>query len=230
MVDDGGLMERSIILIEAGYTEYVIENIEDRRLSDKRALALLLFFAAQYNRTELIAPLLKAGADINGADVDAPLSSPLKVAALCGHTEMTKRLHSKGATINQSDFNTAAQQGHTDIIEFFMEKGMSDSTGWAFVNAAEKGHTETLKLLLKAGSDVNALESRALSYAAARGHTEATKFLLEQGAAINPDDKEQLLKIALNHKYTEITDLLNKYSTQKSQPTPPKNNPPFEPL
>lgn len=93
----------------------------------------LLFEAARLGRTDLIAPLVKAGADVNGHDRRG--FTPLILAAYNGKASAVDALIAAGADACKPD----ATQGNT-----------------AQMGVAFKGDDAIAERLLKAGCDVNA--------------------------------------------------------------------------
>ena len=91
----------------------------------------------------------------------------------------------------------------------------------ALIYAAENGHTEIAKLLIEAGTDVNAQSHEgytALMLASGKSHTEIVKLLIEAGVEVNVQNKfgETALILAEDYLYemdyryesNEIIDLL----------------------
>nr|WP_256924404.1 ankyrin repeat domain-containing protein [Sphingomonas sp. IBVSS2] len=122
----------------------------------------LLFEAARLGRSEMIPPLLKAGADIDR--YDARGFTPLILAAYNGHAAAVDVLIAQGADACKPD----GTQGNT-----------------AQMGVAFKGHDEIAARLLKAGCDVNARNKAgqtAIMMAALFGRTAQVDMLLKAGA------------------------------------------------
>ena len=93
----------------------------------------------------------------------------LMLAAKLSSSEVTKKLLSAGAEINDRNLNG----------------------GTALMYSAIRGDPETLMLLLEHGAEVNAAAKfgwTALMVAAAKGHAEITYLLLDHGAEVNIRD------------------------------------------
>lgn len=116
-----------------------------------------LGYAAMRPRGEILAMLLKAGADPNGGKRGTP---PLVNAAGYGRTAHIERLLRAGAKVDAVDF-----------------RGIS-----ALIMAAHEGHRDALRTLLRARAD-RSLRNRwgetALDVARQKGHKEIEKLLLK---------------------------------------------------
>jgi hypothetical protein len=122
----------------------------------------LLFEAARLGRTDMIDPLVKAGADVNGYDPRG--FTPLILAAYDGHLDTMEALIAHGADACKPD----ATQGNT-----------------AQMGVAFKGYDAIAARLLKAGCDVNAKNNAgqtALMMAALFARTGQIALLRAAGA------------------------------------------------
>lgn len=145
-----------------------------------------LFKAAAKGHTEMVAVLLKAGANPN-----AP-SRTLGLGMLASQTPL--------------DTATAAARGHTETVAALLKAGANPNIrmtlglglilSWTPVDSAVvNGHTETVAALLNAGANPNAPGGTLglgvvgcrtpLDVAAAKGHTELVAMLLKAGAHPN---------------------------------------------
>ena len=139
-----------------------------------------LFAAAAKGHAEVVAALLKAGANPNtpftwGLGMLAS-AMPLLPAATEGHTEVVAELLKAGANPNtpntlglgmlasQPPLHAAAFKGHTEVALELLKAGANPNTpstlGFGMHTSqtplhasAKKGHTEVTALLLKAGAD-----------------------------------------------------------------------------
>ncbi|WP_052507687.1 ankyrin repeat domain-containing protein [Sphingomonas hengshuiensis] len=122
----------------------------------------LLFDAARMGRTDLVAGLVKLGADLNGHDARG--FTPLILAAYNGHADTLEALIAAGADPCLPDTG----QGNT-----------------AQMGVAFKGNAAIAARLLKAGCDVDARNKAgqtALMMAALFGRTDQVRMLLAAGA------------------------------------------------
>lgn len=122
----------------------------------------LLFEAAKLGRVEMIEPLIKTGADINGYDERG--FTPLILAAYNGQLATVEALIARGADACRPDRN----QGNT-----------------AQMGVAFKGDDAIAARLLKAGCDVNARNKAgqtALMMASLFNRTQQVDMLLASGA------------------------------------------------
>jgi len=122
----------------------------------------LLFDAARLGRSDMIAPLVKAGVDINATDARG--FTPLILAAYNGQGETVEALIGAGADACKPD----GGQGNT-----------------AQMGVAFKGNDAIAARLLKAGCDVNARNKAgqtALMMAALFGRSAQVAMLVKAGA------------------------------------------------
>ncbi len=129
-----------------------------------------LFLAAEAGYTEILAVLLKAGADVNFAtDGD----TPLMIAAENGHSEIVKLLLKTGADVNASretgstPLYLASLNDHSEIVKLLLKAGAdvnaSHENGFTpLYQAVQEGYIEIVKLLLKADVDVDAADTYGL--------------------------------------------------------------------
>lgn len=128
----------------------------------------LLFDAATLGRTDLIGPLIAAGADVNGRDARG--FTPLILASYNGHLDTTEALIAAKADACLPDVD----QGNT-----------------AQMGVAFKGYDAIAARLLKAGCYVNARNragQTALMMAALFGRTAQIKMLVAAGADASATD------------------------------------------
>ncbi|KAE8358625.1 ankyrin repeat-containing domain protein [Aspergillus caelatus] len=122
-------------------------------------------------------------------------STPIMLAAVCGHKEIVELLFHHGADINRvvggvcTPLLGAIGHGHVDVVEYLLVNGADldvDLDGYFNYNALElaahEGHVEVVKALLRHGADPN--KSSPLALATGMGRLEAARVLLEAGADI----------------------------------------------
>jgi len=151
-----------------------------------------LINASSEGNAEVVASLLKDGADVNAKNHLG--MTALMEASRLGYEEIAREL------LN----NTA------------IDVNMKDNEGWtALIWASANGHTEIVRELLVNGADVNAKSHThisALMQASHFGHIEVVRELLENGADVNAKDNSGLtaLHLASEREYIEIVELLEK--------------------
>ncbi|CAH0395612.1 unnamed protein product [Bemisia tabaci] len=140
---------------------------------------------------------------INGKDSEG--WTMLEHASRGGNVELVKFLVANGADINVANHNTltgtkpihtAAADGRTNILEFFLECGMSvhevDYDGQTPLHyAAEFGKHEMVNYLITRGADVNYKNYMGwmpIHNAASDEHEETVKVLLQNGAIYDAID------------------------------------------
>ncbi|OGM46334.1 ankyrin repeat-containing protein [Aspergillus bombycis] len=121
-------------------------------------------------------------------------STPIMLAAVCGHKEIVELLVHHGADINRevgvcTPVLGAIAHAHADVVEYLLITGADLDVilqGFWWYNplelAAHEGHVEVVNVLLRHGVDPN--KSSPLALAAAMGRVEAARALLEGGASI----------------------------------------------
>lgn len=112
----------------------------------------------------------------------------------------------------------AAYNGHTELVEFFMNHGvgtsLKDETGRTPISlAASMGHLEVVNCFLQQHVDPNSRDTDSrtpLSWAAYRGHHKIVKSLLERGA--DPEARDEFgrtpLLWASYEGWVEVVELL----------------------
>lgn len=154
--------------------------------------------AAEADRSDLVLSLLKRGADLE--DKDERGWTPLNVAAFFGNLGVVVTLLAAKANIEATTtrarytaLHTAAQTGHTAVLELLLWKGADIAAvtgrGWTALNvAAYAGHHDVVSSLLDRGADIHAATTKggwtALHTAAERGDVSNALLLLRKGANI----------------------------------------------
>ena len=117
----------------------------------------------------------------------------LALAAVFGHEEVARYLHSKGAGLNAISRNAtgytaltgAVASNHVSITKWLVENGADVNYRYAkghspLLEAAANGNLEITRILLAHGADPNARtddNKSALNFAEERGHTEVAALL-----------------------------------------------------
>jgi ankyrin repeat protein len=114
--------------------------------------------------------LLDAGLDANLRD--AYQSTPLHYSAHAGHAAVCRLLMAKGGDVNAFNDNKATalhyavRQGYIDVCEVLLKDpnmNVNVKAEWEatpILYAAEYGHILAVRLLLRAGAQLNVLDSR----------------------------------------------------------------------
>ena len=117
----------------------------------------------------------------------------MALAAVFGHEEVARYLHSRGADVNAISRNGtgytaltgAVASNHAAIAKWLVENGADVNYRYAkghspLLEAAANGNLEIAKILLAHGADPNVRtddNKSALNFAEERGHTELAAFL-----------------------------------------------------
>lgn len=171
---------------------------------------LALHVAVKNYHTDLIAPLIKAGALVNEtAGFDQ--TTPLNYAILNNNETGIKRLVDAGASLESrsSDGRTPLIYAASNrvgravmkLLELGADTEAQDNTGkTALMHAAQTGDYPTCEYLLKAGAKPDARDAEgktALMYAAQKGDSNVAKLLVREGA--DPLLTDQFNRTAMRH-------------------------------
>ena len=134
--------------------------------------------------------------------------TPLLNAAASGHVSMMQwSLEHDDARIDEIDsygncaLHFAARYGHTDAVQFLLERNAelvkikndaNTSEKTALHGASEGGHTKVMDLLLQYNAEINAQDrwgSTALHIAAEKGHAGVLEQLIASGASLTIADE-----------------------------------------
>ena len=87
----------------------------------------------------------------------------------------------------------ASVEGHFEIVEYLVERGVDVNSAIAIISASKYGHFEILKYLVEHGADVNTKEylfnNTSLTLASKKRNLEMVKYLVENGADSNAKDQ-----------------------------------------
>ncbi|XP_068302539.1 potassium channel SKOR-like isoform X2 [Pyrus communis] len=162
-------------------------------------LALKVNSAAYHGDLFQLKGLIRTGADPNKADYDG--RSPLHLAALKGHEDMTIFLIQEGVDINIKDNfgNTplleAIKNGNDRVSSLLIQEGASlniENAGSFICTSIARGDADLLKRLLANGVDPNSKDydhRTPLHVAASEGLYVMAKLLLESGASVFSRDR-----------------------------------------
>ena len=158
-----------------------------------------LSVAAMNHDIVAVGTLIKAGADVNGAQGDG--TTALHWAATHNDLAMTEMLLAAGADVRaktrlgeMTPLFMAAKNGNADIIRALLKAGADAKAAstlgtTALMLAAGSGSKEAVEVLIKAGAPVNAKDvnqgQTALMFAAAQGRAEVIRVLAANGAELN---------------------------------------------
>jgi len=138
-----------------------------------------------------------------------------------------KDLSDKKIQYNEQSFVKAVEDQNMDVVELFIEAGMSPNVttanGSPVVTAAASGNLEIVKLLVEKGADINSkskvkgeltpLFAAILGNGKEKEKQDTIKFLLDKGADVNArfiskDFEATPLMMAAAQKDTEIVRLI----------------------
>jgi ankyrin repeat protein len=162
-----------------------------------------LFCAVARDKTEAVIHFIENGADVNTSICADRVQgwSTLHAATYYGNLEIMDCLIKAGANVNVLDYESATPllfavvRDKTEAAIHLIENGANvnicadRAQGWSPLHAAAQcGNLEIMNCLIKAGANVNVLESNGatpLYYAVGEDKTEAVIHLIENGADVN---------------------------------------------
>ena len=217
-LDQGSRAQFGITMNTSGGDNQLVNLNEDRVVSTS-GIGVLLVKAARAGRADLVEALIRSGARINDADLDA--NTALHAAAESGHLaicerliclranpNMPNRLHQTARNLIPAALDAAHRIALLDVLQ------PSNAVLSALDTAAKFGDAATARLLVSAAADVTAANGdgiTALHYAATNGHTDvanvlcdATSTAIEQESAFG----ETPLMCAARHNRVAMVQLL----------------------
>ena len=111
----------------------------------------------------------------------------LKYGAKNGYDKLVKEiklLHVRNYYLLYDPFLLATENGHLQIVKFFMENGANFGSQ-VLPSAIKNGHLEIVKYLVENGANVNFDRGLALRTAAGNGNLDMVKYLIEHGADVH---------------------------------------------
>lgn len=184
-----GDIETMNLLIDAG-VDVNIPNING---------ITALMVAASRGRLDIMAMLLRAGANIHQEDSMGG-NTALCYAAKFGNIKSLRFLLEAGADINYhsnigvSALTSAAGEGQLEAVKFLLEHGaIINGSSQLLILPIIRRHHELIKLLIQYGADVNVRFADGcipLCIAAGIGNLEIVNLLVNAGADVNAEDKE----------------------------------------
>jgi ankyrin repeat protein len=160
--------------------------------------------------------LISHGSDINHKDSSG--NTALAIAVMFNRTELAKLLINKGAQLNDKLLFTAARNGNKEIVEIFINKGMSITPPCAccespLLAATSRDNIEVAKFLVDRGAIIVNSKDRCYSpfhHAAANRAIQTINYFIEKGANINALDKDghTPLYYATKTEDIEVQDIL----------------------
>src|SRR6267142_2301370 len=127
-------------------------------------------------------------------------STPLHLASIKGHVQVTRFLVEHGADATarakheETPLHRASQGGHVDLAHFLVEHGADttarDAAGWTPLHHAsqqDSGNVNFARFLVENGADAMAQDEHGetpLHQASLNGHLDFARFLVERGADV----------------------------------------------
>ena len=159
-----------------------------------------LMMAARTGTVDAIRVLVEGGADLNARETWGGTTA-LMWAVAEGHAAAARMLIDAGADANARSHYVAAAngrgfEGRTPLADSSGAKVADFASGWLtpLMLAAREGHLELARLLVGAGSDVNAAGGdgkTALALAIFNGNYEVASFLVDSQADVNRADAQR---------------------------------------
>lgn len=167
-----------------------------------------LDYAASFNQDQIVAALLKKGADPNDRVIESPrhvrdMCTPLQYAAARDNAEITSLLIAAGANVNEKSqtgraaLHFAARRGAVNVVRLLLDAkadpNLRDGDGSSPLDDAVWGGSPiTVAVLLRYGARLNAPEPKTgatpVNEAAFLGGTRVLDYLVESGANLSIPD------------------------------------------
>lgn len=197
---------------------HIVNNlIADRKrrnevnLQDSKNQLTALTYAARVQDEEVIAKLLRSGADVN---IQGKYT-PLLIATQTGNIPIVKTLMANGASVDTicslphgglaNALSIATYCGYTELVVELLAMGNAsvhlkmDDQKTALHIAATMGHLDIVKTLIQYNAEINAkaepLGESPLVFAIKNGHSEIVRYLLKNKADYQTPADEKGMKL-----------------------------------
>ena len=215
--------EEFFIAIKAG-NQVEVKRLLDSEPSlmnakDEHGLSAVLI-AAYYQKPDLAQLLVQRGAELNVFEACA-VGDLARVKMLI---EQQPDLINAYAPDGFQPLGLAAFFGHTDIVEFLLQRGAKVNSAsrnamrvMPLHSAIANRRVEIVKLLLEYNAAVNAAQAddfTPLHEAAQNGLLDVTQWLLDRGAQVNAclsSNGKTPLALAIEHQHEDVAELLKRY-------------------
>ncbi|KAL0964710.1 hypothetical protein UPYG_G00327890 [Umbra pygmaea] len=148
---------------------------------------LALHLASKEGHVEVVAELIKLGANVDAATKKG--NTALHIASLAGQVDVVKELVTNGANVNSQSQNgftplyMAAQENHLDVVRYLLDNGSTQSIATEdgftpLAVALQQGHDQVVSLLLE-NDTKGKVRLPALHIAARKDDTKAAALLLQ---------------------------------------------------
>ncbi|CAG5156716.1 uncharacterized protein ALTATR162_LOCUS4512 [Alternaria atra] len=202
--------------IKHGDFDSVKEMLDDganiERTTDNGGTPLII--AIYKHHIDIIALLLKRGADVNWPVIDSPPifhavtqkeHAPQIIQLLLDYGGM---LEAVAGPTHMNALHWAAVNGMIHAADFLISKGLDISRTCSrgktpLIHAAEKGHLTIVKLLLAKGADLHgrsANDGSALMWASSQAQDEVVDYLLNEGSRVDDCDEDGLTALSVSSK------------------------------
>lgn len=123
-------------------------------------------------------------------------------AAFRGHTDIVKYLVENGVTVDTYSLYGACRNNHFDIVKYLVEKGVDvNNVIRPLEQACETNNLEMVKYLVENGADVHSNPDSLCYHASKSSNPQIMKYLVEElGIDLTHIDKEEILH-SIWHEY-----------------------------
>ncbi|MCQ2599625.1 MAG: ankyrin repeat domain-containing protein [Alphaproteobacteria bacterium] len=136
-------------------------------------------------------------------------------AANQGNIDGVKSAIDAGADIHSRDIHgldgliLGAKNGHTDVVEYFIDSGFCDTYEWAIIFATKGGHLKLIKKMInKCNVDSDKIYHSIFYYAASSGQIDVLKYAIKNVTDVY--SKNKALKVAAEGGCLKIVKYLTK--------------------
>jgi ankyrin repeat protein len=172
-------------MIESG----MVEHGDSLQCNLQEMISNALTHAAGNGRLDAVELLVRAGANVHYAGDRALHTACFLghcdvVAALIRHGADVNKNSSNGALVHP--LTCASMGAHLDVVELLLANNADVHAGHdtALRYASLSGRTAVVQLLIQRGADVHARNNEAVRKASENGHTDVVQLLLQHGAIL----------------------------------------------
>ncbi len=220
--------------VKGGHARLAQSLIEQKNINLSASMQnRILAVAVYYGHEDIVRNALENGADPNSKEhLGSPWPihhTPLTLAAIKGHANITRLLISQGAEVEWrgnewEPLCEATKRGYRDITQILLDNGADIDGGGSFrplKEAAFHGQDGMFFFLVKAGANVSFLKHEtcyALPSAALKGYETMIRILISYGVDVKANGKVAVL-YAMMGGHGNVVKTLVEFGAEKPHPS-----------